>query len=76
MDGFRILMTLFCTNNLNSGLTTLIHESEISLTLFKIGGREGGAYCPTSFFPVRSTNLGISPQSFLTFSFNPFVTLA
>ena len=31
---------------------------------------------PTSFIPVTSTNLGISLQNFLTFSFNPFVTLA
>ena len=29
----------------------------------------------TSFFPVTSTNVGISPQNFLTFSFNPFATL-
>ena len=29
----------------------------------------------TSFFPVPSTNVGISPQNFLTFSFNPFGTL-
>ena len=27
---------------------------------------------PTSFSPVASTNVGISPQNFLTFSFNPF----
>ena len=50
MDGFRILMTLFCTNNLNSGLTTLIHESEISLTLFKIGGRGGVLIALPVFF--------------------------
>ena len=31
---------------------------------------------PTSFFPVTSTNIGISPQNFLTFSFNnPFAML-
>ena len=29
----------------------------------------------TSFSPVISTNLGISPQNFLTFSFNPLATL-
>ena len=28
------------------------------------------------FFPVISTNVGISPQNFLTFNFNPFATLA
>ena len=27
---------------------------------------------PTSFSPATSTNVGISPQNFLTFSFNPF----
>ena len=30
---------------------------------------------PTSFSPVTSTNIGISPQNFLTFSFNTFATL-
>ena len=30
---------------------------------------------PTSFSPVTSTNVGISPENFLSFSFNPFVTL-
>ena len=30
---------------------------------------------PTSFFPVTSTNVGISPKNFLTFNFNPFATL-
>ena len=30
---------------------------------------------PTSFSPVTSTNLGLSLQNFLTFSFNPFATL-
>ena len=29
----------------------------------------------TSFFPVTSTNVRVSPQNFLTFSFNPFATL-
>ena len=31
---------------------------------------------PTSFSPVTSTNVGFGPKNFLTFSFNPFVTLA
>ena len=30
---------------------------------------------PTSFSPVTSTNVGSSPQNFLTFSFNPFARL-
>ena len=29
----------------------------------------------TSFSSVTSTNVGISLQNFLTFSFNPFVTM-
>ena len=30
---------------------------------------------PTSFSPVTSTNVGVGPQNFLTFSFNSFATL-
>ena len=30
---------------------------------------------PTNFSPVTSTNVRISPENFLTFSFNPFTTL-
>ena len=30
---------------------------------------------PTSFSPLTSTNVGISPQNFLTFSFNTFSSL-
>ena len=37
------------------------------------GGQKGPL--PTSFSPVTSTNVGFGPQNFLTFSFNPFVTL-
>ena len=33
---------------------------------------EGQKAPPTSFSPVTSTNVRISPQNFLTFSFNPF----
>ena len=29
----------------------------------------------TSFSPVTSTNVGLGPQNFLTFSFNAFTTL-
>ena len=38
-----------------------------------VGGGQKGP--PTSFSPVTSRNVGISPKSFLTFSFNPFATL-
>ena len=30
---------------------------------------------PTSFSPVTCTNVGLSPQNVLTFSFNPFATM-
>ena len=30
---------------------------------------------PSSFSPVTSVNVGFGPQSFVTFSFNPFATL-
>ena len=43
------------------------------LTLFRMGG--GKKALPTSFSPVTSTNVGIGPINFLTFSFNPFAIL-
>ena len=41
------------------------------------GGQErGGQKGPsTSFSPVTSTNVGISPKNFLIFSFYPFAAL-
>ena len=39
------------------------------------GGGGGQKGPPTSFSSVTSTNVGISPQNILTFSFNPFHTL-
>ena len=40
------------------------------------GGGGGGTKAPcTSFSPVFPTNKGISPQIFLTFTFNPFAIL-
>ena len=40
--------------------------------------QDGGQKAPlsTSFSPVTSTNVGISPQNFPTFSFNPFAAVA
>ena len=37
----------------------------------------GGQKAPphTSFSPVTSTNVGVSPKNFLTFSFKPFATV-
>ena len=43
---------------------------------FRIWGTGRGAKRPpVSFSSVTSANVGISPQKFLTFSFNPFATL-
>ena len=39
------------------------------------GGGGGAKRPPTSFSPVTSTNIGISPQNILSFSFDPFDTL-
>ena len=39
------------------------------------GGGGGKKASPTSFFSLISANVGISPQNFLTFSFNTFDTL-
>ena len=50
------------------------------LNPFRLGWGEKGekatstSFSP-SFSPVTSTNVGISPQNFLTFIFNPFATL-
>ena len=40
------------------------------------GGGLWGGGPPTSFPPATSTNVGISPKNFLTFTYNLFVTLA
>ena len=46
----------------------------MSLTLFRMGGGKN-PLSPTNFSSVTSTNVGISPEIFLTFSLNPFFTL-
>ena len=42
------------------------------LTLFRTDREGGGGGPPTSFSFVTSTNVRISTQNFLNFSFNPF----
>ena len=37
-------------------------------------GRGAKSPLPTSFSPITSTNVGLSPQNVLTFSFNSFAT--
>ena len=53
--------------------TRTTHQGYVVLTLFRMGG--GQMALTTSFSSVTSVNVGISPQNFLTFSFNPFATL-
>ena len=55
-----------------STIAEIIWTLKTVLTLFKMGGAKSP---PTSFSPVTSPNVGISPQNLLTFSFNPFATL-
>ena len=58
------------TNIVNKKVSQYHHA--YVLTLFKMGGTKRP---PTSFSPVTSTNVGVSPQNFLTFSFNTFASL-
>ena len=64
----------------NTSNIGLVNNKKRYLTLFRMGecweggGGQGGD-APTSFYPVTSTNVGISPQNSLTFSFNPFATM-
>ena len=48
-------------------------EAEKPINPIQDGG--GKKMLPTSFPPVTSTSVGISPKNFLTFSFNIFATL-
>ena len=54
--------------NDNTALYTLFNP-------FQDGGGGGQKGPPNSFSLVNSTNIGILPQNFLTFSFDPFATL-
>ena len=84
-DPGRIMLTLITDNNLTNKniteklqiFTNIIRTNETyrsPLTLFRMG-RGAKAPPPISFSPVTSTNVEISPQNILTFSFNPFATL-
>ena len=50
----------------------IFRQSLCDLTLFIIEGQKAP---PTSFGPITSTDIGNSPQIFLTFSFKPFSVL-
>ena len=47
----------------------------LSVNPIQNGGGPKSPLPPTSFSPVTSTNVGVRPQNFLTFSFNPFAAL-
>ena len=54
----------------------LRHDDAIRIDPIQDGN--GGAkrpHPPTSFSPVTSTNVGVSPENFLTFGFNPFAAM-
>ena len=55
-------------------LRLLILEIGKTLTLFRMGEAKSPPP-PTSLSFVSSTNVGFGPKNFLTFNFNPFVTL-
>ena len=57
-----------------NGLIKLIKRNVCAYP-FQDGRRTGPKRPPISFSPVASINVGISPQNFLAFSFNPFATL-
>ena len=59
----------------NSSLSDIDNFENDFLTLFRMGAGKKPPPLPTSFPPVTSTNVGISSQNVLTFSFSPFGTL-
>ena len=75
LASFSILFTiliLYCFNIICSIDYT---PGVIALTLFRMGGMQKVPPLPTSFSPITSTNVGISPKNLLTFSFIPFPIL-
>ena len=67
---YKFVSSGFFTGN-NSVLNKVLVQQE-NINPIQDGGKKAPS---TSFSPVTSTNVGISPQNFLTFSFNPFSTL-
>ena len=61
-------------NNLFLSSVAILSFS-VTLNPIENGVGGGAKRPPTSFSPVTSTNVKISPQIFLTFSFNHFATL-
>ena len=48
------------------------NKTGTTLILFRIVGGEAKTVPIPVFSPITSTNVGISPQNFLTFNYNPF----
>ena len=61
--------TMWAEKNVNS---KTIYKSKLK-PIQDAGGAKKAP--PTSFSPVTSTNVGIGPKKFLTFSFDPFAKL-
>ena len=60
---------------LNIWMTSLIALSTFLFNPIQDGGGGGLKRPPsTSFSSITSANVGINPENFLTFSFNPFAT--
>ena len=66
-----VYRTLFHNIFILEIMVSLHQEIRIHLTLFRMSPPPS----PTSLSSVTSTNVGISPQNVLTFSYNPFATL-
>ena len=69
-------MNFFSSPSAKNDLFNLLCEVKAEAEAhFPLGGGGGQKSPPTSFSSVASTNIGIRPQIFLTFSFDPFATL-
>ena len=62
-------------NKLSKTHLKCLLETSIVLTQIRIGVKGDKKVFSTSFSPVTSTNVAISPKNFVTFSFDPFATL-
>ena len=81
LNGIKSLFILNYTNTISKNIKNFVMDPRFVIYLHSMfnpiqdwnGGTQKGP--PTSFSPVNSTNVGISPKNFVTFTFNPFPTL-
>ena len=81
LNGIKSLFILNYTNTISKNIENFVMDPRFVIYLHSMfnpiqdwnGGTQKGP--PTSFSPVNSTNVGISPKNFVTFTFNPFPTL-